>query len=161
MRGALLAAGLAGMLVLPGWAHEFAAGGLTIGHPYAFATAPGARAGAGYFSVTNAGAELDRLVAVKADFPRVELHETEVDAAGVARMAAVEAVEVPAGATVALEPRGVHVMFMGLTAPLAPEGRIPAVLVFEKAGEIAVEFAVEPRGADDAGHDAHGTGASD
>ena len=110
--------------------------------------------------MTNAGAEPDRLVAVKADFPRVELHATEVDAAGVARMAAVEAVEVPAGATVTLEPRGVHVMFMGLAAPLAPEGRIPAVLVFETAGEIAVEFAVEPRGGDDAGHDAHGTGAS-
>ena len=45
MRGALLAVGLAGMLVLPGWAHEFTAGALTIGHPYAFATAPGARTG--------------------------------------------------------------------------------------------------------------------
>ena len=132
MRRAGLAFGL--LLALPAWGHEFTAGALTIGHPYAFATAPGARTGAGYLSVTNAGAEADRLVAVKADFPRVELHTTEVDAAGVARMGAVEAVEVPPGATVTLEPRGTHVMFMGLTAPLAEGERVPAVLVFEKAG---------------------------
>jgi copper(I)-binding protein len=100
--------------------------------------------------VTNAGAEADRLVAVKAEFPRVQLHTTEVDAAGVARMREVEAVEVPPGATVALEPQGTHVMFMGLTAPLAEGVKLPAVLVFEKAGEVAVEFNVEARPAGDA-----------
>jgi periplasmic copper chaperone A len=156
MRRALLAIGLAGVLALPGWAHEFTAGPLTIGHPYALATAPGAPTGAGYLSVTNGGAEADRLVAVKADFPRVELHATEVDAAAVARMGAVEAVEVPPGATVTLAPQGTHVMFMGLTAPLVEGERVPAVLVFEKAGEVAVEFAVEARktgdGMDHTGH---------
>jgi copper(I)-binding protein len=154
MRRAALAIGLAGMLAVPGWAHEFTVGALTIGHPYAVATPAGARTGAGYLSVTNAGAEADRLVAVEADFPRVELHATEVDAGGVARMRAVEAVEVPAGATVTLAPQGTHVMFIGLTAPLAEGARVPAVLVFEKAGEVAVEFAVEPRKADD-GHAGH------
>jgi copper(I)-binding protein len=38
---------------------------------------------------------------------------------------------------------------MGLTAPLAEGARVPAVLVFEKAGEVAVEFAVEARKAGD------------
>jgi periplasmic copper chaperone A len=143
MQRALLAIGLAGMLALPGWAHEFTVGDLTIGHPFAIATPAGARTGAGYLSVTNAGPEPDRLVAVKADLPRVELHATEVDAAGVARMAAVEAVEVPPGETVTLAPQGTHVMFMGLTAPLEAGASLPAVLVFEKAGEVAVEFKVE------------------
>jgi periplasmic copper chaperone A len=145
MRRGLLAIGLAGMLALPGWAHEFTVGDLTIGHPYAIATPAGAKTGAGYFSVTNAGGEADRLVAVKADFPRVDLHTTEVDAAGVARMVPLEALEIPAGATVTLEPRREHVMFMGLTAPLVEGERVPAVLVFEKAGDVAVEFAVEAR----------------
>jgi copper(I)-binding protein len=150
MRRGLLAIGLLGTLAIPGWAHEFTLGGLTIGHPYAFATAAGMRTGAGYFSVTNAGAEDDRLLAVRADFPKVEMHTTEVDAAGVARMGAVAAMEVPAGATVTLTPQGTHVMFMGLAAPLVEGERVPAVLVFEKAGEVAVEFAVEARKADDA-----------
>jgi copper(I)-binding protein len=150
----ILSLGLAAGLALPVAAHEYAVGALAVGHPYAAATAAGARAGAGYLSVTNAGAEADRLLAVRADFPRVELHATEVDAAGVARMRPVEAVEVPAGATVTLAPQGTHVMFMGLDAPLVEGERVPAVLVFEKAGEVAVEFAVEARG-DAAEHGGH------
>lgn len=138
---------MVGLLAAPVCGHEFGAGALTVGHPYAFATAPGAKVGAGYLSVTNAGSEADRLLAVKADFPRVELHATQVDAAGVARMAAVGSIEVPAGATVTLAPQGTHVMFMGLTAPLVEGAAVRAVLVFEKAGEVAVEFTVEARGA--------------
>ena len=68
----LLSLGLAAALALPAAAHEFSVGDLTIGHPHAAATPPGARTGAGYFSVTNAGTEPDRLIAVEADFPRVE-----------------------------------------------------------------------------------------
>ena len=143
MRRAVLGLGM--LLALPAWGHDFKAGDLTIGHPYAVATAPGAKTGAGYLSVTNAGGEADRLLAVEADFPRVELHTTEVDAAGVARMVPLEALEIPAGATARLEPRGAHVMLLGLAAPLAAGDRVPAVLVFEKAGEVAVEFNVETR----------------
>ncbi len=150
LAGALLAAAGAGV------AHEYRLGDLTIDHPHALATPPGARAGAGYLSVTNAGASADRLVAVRADFPAVQLHVTEVDAAGVARMTETEGIEVPPGATATLAPRGAHVMFMGLTAPLAPGDAIPATLVFEKAGEIAVEFAVEARGPADGDHAGEG-----
>jgi copper(I)-binding protein len=140
-------------------AHHYTLGALEIGHPYAFATAEGAGSGAGYFEVTNTGSEPDRLVEVRADFPGVQLHVTEVDADGVARMVEVEGIEIPPGATVTLAPRGLHVMFMGLASPLAEGAAIPATLVFEKSGEIAVEFAVEARGAD-AGHDHgdHGAG---
>ena len=61
----------------------------------------------------------------------------------------------PPGATVTLAPQGTHVMFMGLDAPLVEGERVPAVLVFEKAGEVAVEFAVEPRAATTTEHDGH------
>ena len=143
----LLSLGLVAGLALPASAHEYTVGDLAIGHPHAAATAAGARTGAGYLSVTNSGAEADRL--------RVELHATEADAAGVARMRPVEALEVPPGATVTLAPQGTHVMFMGLDAPLVEGERVPAVLVFEKAGEVAVEFAVEPRAATTTEHDGH------
>ena len=62
-------------------------------------------------------------------------------------MRPVEAPRHPAGATVTLAPQGLHVMFMGLDAPLVAGASIPATLVFERAGEIAVEFKVEPRAA--------------
>jgi copper(I)-binding protein len=142
-------------LAVPAAAHEFNLGDLSIGHPTATATAPGARAGAGYFSVTNEGSEPDRLLAVEADFPRVQLHVTEVDADGVARMLPLEVLEVPAGATVTLAPQGTHVMFMGLDAPLEEGARVPATLVFEHAGTIEVEFLVEPRAASGGEHAGH------
>jgi periplasmic copper chaperone A len=126
-------------------AHEFKAGDLTIGHPYAIETPATAKSAAGYFSVTNSGSAPDALVAVRADVPMAELHTTETDAAGVTRMGAVEALEIAPGATVTLEPRGLHVMFMGLSAPWKAGDEIPATLVFEKAGEVPVVFDVEPR----------------
>lgn len=141
-----LAPPLAALALLPAaLAHEFTAGALEIGHPYAIETSAGVRSGAGYLSIANTGAEPDRLIAVRADFPKVEIHAAETDAAGVARMTPVEAVEIPPGATVELAPRGLHVMFMGLSEPLKAGGRFPATLVFEKAGEAPVEFVIEPR----------------
>jgi len=149
MLAALVAAAIAGGAE----AHEFEVGDLTIGHPYALETAASARTAAGYFSVHNAGSEPDRLLAVRADFPRVELHRTEVDAQGVNRMAPVEALEIGPGETVTLAPRGMHVMFMGLEAPLAAGQEIEATLVFERAGEVAVRFDVERRGDAGEGHE--------
>ena len=55
-------------------AHEFRLGALTIGHPYAIATPTTAKTGAGYLTITNEGDAPDRLVAVRADFPKVEVH---------------------------------------------------------------------------------------
>jgi copper(I)-binding protein len=47
-------------------------------------------------------------------------------------------------------------MFMGLAAPLTDGEKVDATLVFEKAGEVAVEFNVEARPAGGGGMD-HGT----
>lgn len=146
MRLTLTIAALAASALAPlADAHEFKAGDLTIGHPYAIETPATAKTAAGYFSVTNTGSTPDTLVAVEADFPRVEVHTTEVDASGVARMVAAGPLEVGPGETVTLEPRGLHVMFMGLTAPWTAGDEVPATLVFEKAGSVPVVFKVEPR----------------
>lgn len=127
-------------------AHDYKLGDLEIGHPYAIATPASAKSGAGYLSITNIGSQPDRLLAVKANFPMVVVHSTEVDAAGVARMTAVDGLEIAPGETVTLAPGGMHVMFMGLTAPWAAGDEIDATLVFEKAGQIEVQFQVQPRG---------------
>ena len=54
-------------------------------------------------------------------------------------------VTIPAGQTVTFAPRGLHVMFAGLTAPWKAGDHIPATLVFETAGAVPVIFNVEPR----------------
>ena len=71
-------------------------------------------------------------------------------------MMPVEALEIAPGATVTLEPRGLHVMFMGLAAPWKAGDEIPATLVFETAGAVPIVFKVEARKGDDAGGDAGG-----
>ncbi|WP_424933342.1 copper chaperone PCu(A)C [Amaricoccus macauensis] len=145
-------------------AHEFTQGGITVDHPMAFETAPSARAGGGFMTIANDGDEDDRLIAVRAEFPKVEIHTT-LEENGVSKMVHVAAIDLPAGETVALEPGGYHVMFMGLDGdPFEVGEEIEATLVFEKAGELDITFNVEARGAvghsdhdhdHDHGHDGH------
>lgn len=123
-------------------AHEFKLGAITIGHPYARATLPGQPSGGGYLKLDNAGAA-DRLVGVSADVSQsVELHSMSMDG-NVMRMRPVDAIELPAGKTVELRPGGLHVMFMGLKAPLKQGDKFPLKLRFEKAGEVTVTVNVE------------------
>lgn len=135
-------------------AHEFTLGDLEILHPMAFETPVTAKSGAGYLTVTNTGESDDSLVEVRADFPKVMLHLSE-EKDGVATMTHVDKLDIPAGETVELAPGGYHVMFMGLGGdPLEVGEKIKATLVFEQAGEIDVEFNVEPRdgASDHSGH---------
>lgn len=128
-------------------AHETQAGALTILHPSIPAVMQGAQAAAGYFTVVNAGDRADRLTAVEVEFAAMAmLHTSETDATGVTRMIDVGAVEVPAGATVAFAPGGLHVMFMGLSAPMAEGVLLPGTLVFDHAGKVPVEFMVTTAG---------------
>lgn len=126
-------------------AHDFRTGGLTVLHPFAIETATHATTGAGYLSIRNDGETEDALIAVEAEFPRVTLH-TSVEADGMMTMQPLDRLEIAPGETVTLAPgEGGHVMFMGLDAPFEAGSRFAARLVFEKAGEIAVEFVVETR----------------
>jgi hypothetical protein len=66
----------------------------------------------------------------------------------VMRMREVEkGLEIPAGGSVTLAPGGYHLMMMGLKGPLKQGSTVPVTLVFEKAGTIDVELAVEAMGA--------------
>ncbi|QYX56883.1 copper chaperone PCu(A)C [Roseovarius sp. SCSIO 43702] len=151
----LAALAAAALVAQPGIAHDFKAGDLTIDHPMAYATAPAAKAGAGYLVISNEGDAADRLLEVRADFPNVSIHKSE-EVDGVMKMMPIEGLEVPAGGSVTLEPGGFHVMFMGLTEPLEAGSEIPATLVFEKAGEVEVIFDVEERGEEGMDHSGHG-----
>ena len=143
---------------LPAVAHEYDLGSLHIGHPYARSTPPGASTGAAYLSIANKGTVADSLV--RASTPRAqatELHSMSMDG-NIMRMRQVPAVMAAAGATVKLEPGGLHLMLTGLKQPLKTGERFPLTLHFEKAGQITVEIVVQdtvPAG-DHAGHEGHG-----
>ena len=113
----------------------------------AFATAPTAMAGGGFMEITNSGSTDDQLIDVIADYPRVEIHTTEFDSEGIAKMMHLDdGITIPAGETVALEPDGLHVMFMELRdTPFVEGENVDATLVFENAGEIPVTFDIVKR----------------
>jgi copper(I)-binding protein len=146
----------AALMAAPAFAHDFAAGDLSIDHPWSRATPEGARVAAGYASITNNGSEADRLIEVRSDFAAsAEIHEMAVDANGVMTMRPLaDGIEIPAGEEVKLEPGSFHIMFMGPERQLVEGENFAGTLVFEKAGEVEVEFAVEGMGGP-GGHAGH------
>ena len=131
-------------------AHGVTAGEIEIIHPAIPAPAATAKSAAGYMAIANNGPTHDRLIAIETPAAAsTMLHSTEHGADGVARMVHLPALEIPAEDTVVLEPGGMHVMLMGLTAPLTEGEMVPATLVFEQAGRVANEFMVDPPGGAD------------
>ncbi|MEM9228994.1 MAG: copper chaperone PCu(A)C [Pseudomonadota bacterium] len=129
-------------------AEPIALGDLTIDKPHSFSTTEGTKSGAGYMMITNTGSEDELLVSASSPLGMTELHKSETDANGVARMIEQEdGIPIPAGETVMLEPGGLHVMFMGLTAPLEEGEQHEVKLVFQNAGEIDLTFDIMDRGA--------------
>ena len=132
-------------------AQEFKLGSLTISQPYARATAPGQPVGGGFLKIVNKGAD-DRLLSASADVAKtVELHTMKMEG-DVMRMRQVDAIAIPAGQTVELKPGALHMMFIGLKAPLKAGDTVPVTLKFEKAGEVMVQVSVQAPGADPMAH---------
>ena len=136
-------------------AHDYKVGELKIDHPWSRATPGTITTGAVYLAVTAQGDTPDRLIAVETPrAARAELHTMTMDG-DVMRMRQVSAIEVNPGEPAVLKPGGLHIMLIGLTAPMREKERFPLTLTFEKAGKVEVQIAVEAAGARDAGHDAH------
>ena len=130
-----------------GEARDVKLGAIAIGHPYARATVAGQPTGGGYLTLENKGGD-DRLLSATVGVSgAVELHSMSMDG-DVMRMRQVDAIALPAGQTVELKPGGLHIMFVGLKAPLKAGDRFPMKLKFEKAGEVTVEVTVLPPGVD-------------
>ena len=144
----LTLAALLATVALAAQARDYKLGTLEIVNPWTRATPASAPSGGGFLVITNTGKTADRLIAVKSQTSgKVEIHEMKMDG-NVMRMRELEkGLEIPPGGTVELKPGGYHIMFMGLKAPFEKDTRVPATLVFEKAGSIDVELSVAPLGA--------------
>ncbi len=144
----LTLAALLATVALAAQARDYKLGALEIVNPWTRATPASAPSGGGFLVITNTGKTADRLIAVKSQTSgKVEIHEMKMDG-NVMRMRELEkGLEIPPGGSVELKPGGYHIMFMGLKAPFEKDTRVPATLVFEKAGSIDVELSVVPLGA--------------
>mgnify|MGYP000858746236 CR=1 FL=1 len=136
---------------------------ISVTNPFSRASAPQAKAGAAFMTLTiDAGA--DKLVGASSPVAdKVEL-QTHLMQDGVARMRPVEGgVPVTAGTPTELKPGGLHIMLIGLKSPLKQGETFPLTLTFEKAGQVAVTVSVQGPGAmapmqghDHGGHADHG-----
>lgn len=129
---------------------SFTKGAIEIQAPWSRATPGGAGVGAGYLAITNKGTQPDRLLSFTTNLSaQPEVHEMATEG-GIMKMRPLpKGLEIPAGATVKLEPGGYHLMLLKLKKPLVQGQRYKATLVFEKAGSIEVEFEVRAIGANE------------
>jgi copper(I)-binding protein len=136
-------------------------GALEISGAFTRATLPNAPVGGGFFTITNTGAEADRLVSVSADIAKeAQIHEMAMEGDVMKMRQLKDGLEIPAGETVTLEPGGYHLMFMGLSGAIKEGDVVPVTLTFEKAGEVTIELVAGATAADAPAHGAHGGTAS-
>jgi periplasmic copper chaperone A len=143
---ALLVASTLSLAALAGvaQAEDIKAGDLVISNAWSRQSPKFTDASAGFLVIQNTGKADDRLVKATADItPTVQIHTMKMDGEVMKMVELPDGIPVPAGATVELKPGGLHIMFMGLTA-LPKEGEsFKGTLVFEKAGSVAVTYAVK------------------
>jgi hypothetical protein len=156
LRSILIGATASMLLAGPAFAQHaprtYKVGPLVIEAPWARATPAGAKVGAGYLKITNAGRQSDRLVGGSLPVAGgVEIHEmTMTD--GIMRMRKLaQGLEIKPGQSVEFKPGGYHLMFTGLSEGLREKQAIKGTLVFETAGTVEVEYQVAPIGAQSGG----------
>ena len=132
-------------------AHGFKLGDLEIGHPWSKAMISGAQVAGGFMKITNHGKAPDRLVKVSSEVAGlIQIHEMKVEGDMMTMKEVPGGIEIAPGATVELAPGALHIMFMKVKQPFKEGDKVKAVLTFEKAGDVEVEFAVGPaHGPDD------------
>ncbi len=121
-----------------------------ISHPWARATAPAAKNGAVYLTITDQGAP-DQLIGASATASEsASLHQT-INDNGVMKMRLVESLPLAAGKTVTMSPGGYHIMLVGLKTQLRVGDSFPLTLRFANASPLTVTVQIEA-GADTMHH---------
>jgi copper(I)-binding protein len=133
---------VAGTLALPVLAREFRAGPIVISQAWSRPTAEGMSMGVAYLTLVHRGRAADVLVGASSPLAEsVEFHETSV-VDGMSRMRPRTDIPITPGATVKLEPAGLHLMLVGLRQPLVAGGTLPLTLQFRDAGRVTIEVSV-------------------
>ena len=143
---AVLALGIGATLSLSAPAHDFRAGDVRIGHPYATPSVAGASSGAAYIAtLENTGSRPDRLL--RASTPvagHVEMHTMSVDASGVMRMRMLDDVAVVPDQPIKMRPgQGMHFMLTELKQALTEGQTFPMTMEFERGGKVEVKVVVQ------------------
>lgn len=123
--------------------HHAAHQAIAITNSWARETAPAQVNGGGFLTITNKSDAADRLISAASPVaPTVQLHTMSMDG-GVMRMRELpDGIPVPAQSVIELKPGSLHIMFIGVKAPLKPGQTVSLTLRFEKAGMVKVAMPV-------------------
>jgi copper(I)-binding protein len=103
---------------------------------------------AGFLTIANQGQEDDRLIKAETTISSMtQLHDMKMEGDVMKMFEIPGGIAIPAGSTVELKPKSLHLMFMGLTKPPVEGEHFKATLTFEKAGSVEVNFDVKAPGA--------------
>ncbi len=138
----------AGSLAAVSDAHDYTLGSISVAHPWAMPTVPGARTAAAYLKITNRGKTAIRLIGGSSLVAGgVEIHSMTIDN-GIMRMRHLsDGLVIPAGGQAEFRPGGLHLMLTGLQRPLVVKDRVPLTLHFQGGAKISVVLFIErPQG---------------
>lgn len=103
------------------------------------------RPGGAYMTITNKGAEDDRLLSVSSPVAeRIEIHR-HLHENGIMNMVRVDHMPVPGGQQSKAAPGGYHLMIFGISKKIALGEMVPLILTFEKAGSVETMATVMKR----------------
>jgi copper(I)-binding protein len=98
---------------------------------------------AAYLTIANTGKTADKLLSIDCACAAAAMMHKSESKGGIASMAMLTSVDVPAGGKVTFEPTSLHIMLVGLKAPLKQGGVQVMTLTFQKAGAVKAAFAVK------------------
>ncbi|WP_108862366.1 copper chaperone PCu(A)C [Ruegeria sp. Alg231-54] len=101
------------------------------------------RPGAAYMTIRNTGNEAVTVTGIRTDLAEMpEIHQTSTNEQGVSSMGPAGNIEIAPGASVALEPGGLHAMLMRLQRPMTKGESFALTLIFADGEEMSVEVPI-------------------
>ncbi len=113
----------------------------------AWARATPGKADIGAVYLTLEAPVADRLTGLSTPVAATAQLHTMTMESGVMKMRPLAGLDLPGGQPITLDPGAMHIMLLGLTAPLRAGQSFPLTLQFEKAGRREVTVSVEKAGA--------------
>ena len=107
---------------------------------------------AGFMTITNTGTQDDRLVKASSDISSsVQIHDMKMVGDVMKMEELPDGIVIPAGGSVKLKPKSLHIMFMGLKRQVIEGEEFSGTLTFEKAGTVNIDYEVAAPGGDMSG----------
>ncbi|MCW5733019.1 MAG: copper chaperone PCu(A)C [Enhydrobacter sp.] len=120
---------------------------IDIARPWARTPSATALEAGGFLTLTNKAREIDRLTAATSPVAgKIAICGIKIAGPTMTMRPIERGLGLPPDTVITMKPRGYHLYFEDLKAPLAKGDKVPVTLTFEKAGTRHVELIVEAEG---------------